>query len=87
MTTPKVNWSERDQMYWVATDAEPLWFESSLEAQHAARQIEIDNAVKAERAAVVAWLRSEAAYDLASQSEHGDLLALADAIENEEHLK
>jgi hypothetical protein len=58
-TTPKVNWSEKDQKYWVATDAEPLWFESSLDAKHAARQIEIDNAVKAEREATVAWLRAQ----------------------------
>jgi len=58
-TTPKVNWSEKDQKYWVATDAEPLWFESSLDAKAAARQIEIDNAVKAEREATVAWLRAQ----------------------------
>jgi hypothetical protein len=57
MTTPKVNWSERDQKYWVYTDEEPLWFESVLDAQAAARQIEIDNAVKAEREAIVEWLR------------------------------
>jgi hypothetical protein len=60
MTAPKVNWSEFDQKYWVATDEEPLWFENSLDAKHAARQIEIDNAVKAEREAIVAWLRAEA---------------------------
>jgi hypothetical protein len=60
MTTPKVNWSERDQKYWVYTDEEPLWFESVLDAQAAARQIEIDNAVKAEREAIVEWLRRSA---------------------------
>ena len=60
MTTPKVNWSERDQKYWVVTDEEPLWFESVLDAQAAARQIEIDNAVKAEREAIVEWLRRSA---------------------------
>ena len=31
-----------------------------LAALHAARQIEIDNAVKAEREAIVYWLRAEA---------------------------
>ncbi len=56
MTAPKVNWSEYDQMYWVATDEEPLWFENSLDAQHAARQIEIDNAVKAERERILALI-------------------------------
>jgi hypothetical protein len=56
MTTPKVNWSERDQKYWVYTDEEPLWFESVLDAQAAARQIEIDNAVKAERERIIALI-------------------------------
>jgi hypothetical protein len=60
MTTPKVNWSERDQKYWVATDEGTLMFESVLDAQAAARQIEIDNAVKAEREAIVEWLRRSA---------------------------
>ncbi len=75
MTAPKVNWSERDQMYWIATDEEPLWFEHSLDAQHAARQIEIDNAVKAEREAIIKWLRK-----------HG-MRQVSMFIENEEHLK
>jgi hypothetical protein len=81
-TTPKVNWSEKDQKYWVATDAEPLWFESSLDAKAAARQIEIDNAVKAEREAIVAWLRA--------QWEPGcwvDYYELADCIKGGQHLK
>jgi hypothetical protein len=75
MTAPKVNWSERDQKYWVATDEEPLWFEHSLDAQHAARQIEIDNAVKAEREAIIKWL-----------NKHG-MRQVAIMLENEEHLK
>ncbi len=93
MTAPKVNWSERDQKYWVATDEEPLWFEHSLDAQHAARQIEIDNAVKAEREAIVEWLRSDAdavvngdpiyAADLIAEA----IVECAQAIAAGEHLK
>jgi hypothetical protein len=61
MTTPKVNWSEKDQFYWLrgAFD-EVLTFDSVLDAQAAARLIEIDNAVKAEREAIVEWLRRSA---------------------------
>ena len=77
MTAPKVNWSEYDQKYWIATDEEPLWFEHSLDAQHAARQIEIDNAVKAERDRIVKWLRKERPF--------WDLNPLADELE--EYLK
>jgi hypothetical protein len=75
MTTPKVNWSERDQKYWVATDEEPLWFESVLEAQDAARQIEIDNAVQAEVNAINTWLKA-----------HG-MRQIAKLIEKKEYLK
>jgi hypothetical protein len=75
MTTPKVNWSERDQKYWVYTDEEPLWFESVLDAQAAARQIEIDIAVKAREALIMQWLRK-----------HG-MRQVAMMLEREEHLK
>ena len=75
MTTPKVNWSERDQKYWVATDEAPLWFESVLDAQAAAHRIEIENAVKAREALIAEWLRK-----------HG-MRQTAMMIEKEEHLK
>jgi hypothetical protein len=75
MTAPKVNWSERDEKYWVSNGDEVLWFEHSLDAKHAARQIEIDNAVKAEREAIIKWLRK-----------HG-MRQVSMFIENEEHLK
>jgi hypothetical protein len=86
MTTPKVNWSERDQKYWVYTDEEPLWFESVLDAQAAARQIEIDNAVKAEREAIVAWLLAEIS-DYPRSEYSGFCAMIADSIKDEEHLK
>ena len=74
MTTPKVNWSERDQKYWVYTDEEPLWFESSLDAQAAAREIEIDNAVKAREALILKWLRKHGMRQTAMMIEKGEHL-------------
>ncbi len=74
MTAPKVNWSELDQKYWIATDAEPLWFESSLDAKAAARQIEIDNAVKARDALIVKWLRKHGMRQTAMMLEKGEHL-------------
>lgn len=61
MTTLDIHWSEMDQKYWIATDNEPLWFDSILEARRAARQIEIDAAVRAERDRIVSWLRGQEA--------------------------
>jgi hypothetical protein len=86
VTTPKVNWSEIDQKYWIATDAEPLWFESSLDAKAAARQIEIDNAVKAEREAIVEWLLAE--MNTYPRSEYSGFCAMiAEDIKAGDHLK
>jgi len=94
MTTPKVNWSEKDQFYWLrgAFD-EVLTFDSVLDAQAAAHRIEIDNAVKAERKAIVEWLRSDADAVLNEDSLFGaDIIAeaiveCAEAIAAGEHLK
>ena len=75
MTTPKVNWSERDQKYWVAGADGTLMFESVLDAQAAAHRIEIENAVKAREALIMKWLRK-----------HG-MRQTAMMLEKEEHLK
>jgi hypothetical protein len=40
-----------------------------------------------ERADVVAWLSSDDAYELAAQSDHSDLLELANTIARREHMK
>ena len=76
MTTPKVNWSEKDQFYWLR-DAfgEVLTFDSVLDAQAAARQVEIDIAVKAREALIAKWLRK-----------HG-MRQTAMMLEKKEHLK
>lgn len=76
MTTPKAHWSEKEQQYWVRDpNGGVLWFDSVLDAQAAARQIEIDIAVKAEREAITKWLRK-----------HG-MRQIAMMLEREEHLK
>jgi hypothetical protein len=76
MTAPKVNWSEKDQFYWLrgAFD-EVLTFDSVLDAQAAAHRIEIENAVKARETLIAEWLRK-----------HG-MRQTAMMIEKEEHLK
>lgn len=72
MTTPKVNWSESDQFYWVQdADGGMLWFDSVLDAQAAARQIEIDIAVKAEVDAITTWLRKHGMRQVATSIEEG----------------
>jgi hypothetical protein len=79
MTTPKVNWSERDQKYWVYTDEEPLWFESVLDAQAAAHRIEIENAVKAREALIAEWLRRYTAYMAVTGWPEAELKLMAEA--------
>lgn len=72
MTTPKVNWSESDQFYWVQdAEGEVLTFDSVLDAQDAARQIEIDIAVKAEVNAITTWLRKHGMRQVSTFVEEG----------------
>jgi hypothetical protein len=87
MTTPKAHWSEKEQQYWVRDpNGGVLWFDSVLDAQAAARQIEIDIAVKAEREAIVAWLLAEIS-DYPRSEYSGFCAMIADSIKDEEHLK
>lgn len=80
MSAPEIHWSELDQKYWIATDEEPLWFESILEAKRALRDMELQHAVKAERDRIVAWLRDD-------EEPYPDAHDIANAIETGEHLK
>jgi hypothetical protein len=76
MTAPKAHWSEKEQQYWIRDlNGGSLWFDSVLDAQAAARQIEIDIAVKAREALIMQWLRK-----------HG-MRQVAMMLEREEHLK
>lgn len=64
----KVNWSESDQFYWLRdANGDVLTFESVLDAQAAARQVETERAVADEVDRIVAWLCGD----------HGDWSAAA----------
>lgn len=68
----KVYWSESDQFYWVEdADGDVLTFESVLDAQKAARQVEIDKAVKDEVKSIVAWLKTHGMRQIANSVEEG----------------
>ena len=72
MTTPKAHWSEKEQQYWIRDlNGGVLWFDSVLDAQAAARQLEIDIAVKAEVNAITTWLRKHGMRQIASSVEEG----------------
>jgi hypothetical protein len=75
MTAPKAHWSEKEQQYWVRDpNGGVLWFDSVLEAQAGARQLEIDSAVQARETLIAEWLRK-----------HG-YRQVAMKIESKEHL-
>ena len=75
MTTPKAHWSEKEQQYWIRDpNGGVLWFDSVLEAQAGARQLEIDSAVQARETLIAEWLRK-----------HG-YRQVAMKIESKEHL-
>lgn len=68
----KVNWSEKDEFYWLRdANGEVLTFESILDAEAAARQVEIDIAVKAEVKSIVAWLWLHGMCQIANSVEKG----------------
>ncbi len=72
MTTPKAHWSEKEQQYWIRDpNGGVLWFDSVLDAQAAARQSEIDIAVKAEVNAITTWLRKHGMRQVATSIEEG----------------
>lgn len=72
MTTPKAHWSEKEQQYWIRDlNGGVLWFDSVLDAQAAARQLEIDIAVKAEVNAITTWLRKHGMRQVATSIEEG----------------
>jgi hypothetical protein len=75
MTAPKAHWSEKEQQYWVRDpNGGVLWFDSVLDAQAAARQIEIDIAVKAREALIAEWLRKYGMQQVALFIENGEHL-------------
>jgi hypothetical protein len=72
VTTPKAHWSEKEQQYWIRDpNGGVLWFDSVLDAQAAARQLEIDIAVKAEVNAITTWLRKHGMRQVSTFVEEG----------------
>ncbi len=55
-TKTKVHYSRLDERYWLTNGDDTEWFDSSLEAHDRARQIDIENAVAVERAAIVSFI-------------------------------
>lgn len=75
----QVRFSHREDKFFVQNGSEVHWFDSILEAEDAARQIEIEKAVRAERDRIVSYMRE------VRPSWEGELLA--DEIEAMRHLK
>lgn len=73
-----IHYSELEDKFWIRdTDGGVLWFDSVLDAKDAARQMQIDAAVQAERDRIVAWLReaigdhfADAAAEFLASGEH-----------------
>ena len=73
MTAPKAHWSEKEQQYWVRDpNGGVLWFDSVLDAQAAARQIETERAVADEIARITTWLKAHGMRQIANSIEKGD---------------
>ena len=84
-----IHYSELEDKFWIRDGDDVRWFESSLEAKHALREIEVRQAVDDEVALIVSWLRgkSEVHRSQWAVSIDPNTAALADAIEAKEHLK
>ena len=68
----QVNWSEKDEKYWVKDlKGENLFFDSSLDAKDAARRIETERAVADEVACITTWLKAHGMRQVATMIEEG----------------
>lgn len=68
----QVNWSEKDEKYWVKDlKGENLFFDSSLDAKDAARRIETERAVADEVARITTWLKAHGMRQVATMIEEG----------------
>lgn len=69
----QVNWSEKDEKYWVQDlKGENLFFDSSLDAKDAARRIETERAVADEVARITTWLKAHGMRQVAMMIEKGE---------------
>lgn len=71
----RVNYSDKDQRYWIDASNVTVWFDWPSQAQSAAKQAEIDEAVRAKVNDICDWLRGN------DDPQHHDWLDIADAIE------
>lgn len=74
-TKTKVHYSRRDEQFWLQNGDDLEWFNSSLEAHDRARQIDIDNAVAVERAAIIYFLAERGVTWLGCKIEAGEHLS------------
>ena len=69
----QINWSEKDQKYWIKDlNGENLFFDAPLDAALAARRIEIERAVTGELARITAWLKAHGMRQIADAIERGE---------------
>jgi hypothetical protein len=69
---PAVNYSQKEERYWVRDGEEIVWFDGPLEAQDAARAIERKRAISAEVALIVTYFRRMGMTQVAASIEAGD---------------
>lgn len=69
---PAVNYSQKEERYWVRDGEEIVWFDGPLEAQDGARAIERKHAISAEVALIVAYFRRMGMTQVAASIEAGD---------------
>lgn len=81
MTMLPVNWSEKDQKYYIFdVSGEVLWFDSSLNAKDELLEVMLQQTAMQERAKIVEWLRAH------PSNPEPWLLFIASQIERGEHL-
>lgn len=69
----QVNWSEKDEKYWVKDlKGDNLFFDSVLDAANAARRIETERAVADEIARITTWLKAHGMRQVAMMIEKGE---------------
>ena len=69
----QINWSEKDQKYWIKDlNGETLFFDGPLDAARAARRIETEQAVADEIARITTWLKAHGMRQIANSIETGE---------------
>lgn len=69
---PAVNYSQKEERYWVRDGEEIVWFDGPLEAQDGARAIDRKHAILAEVKLIVDYFRRMGMTQVAASIEAGD---------------